>query len=186
MAPGEMPILQVLLIYRDYRNYWTCCLKMLIKKKDSGLFPWMSFPTIRCSVIIQIKFQLVFLCCSCCLVVCGRETFGCCCLTQSPTVSIYFVGLSLCRCQLCGAEFSREQSELSSALGVIFLCVCLPGFPPKSKLNNWWLWWPSVGQRFVSQPTGFWVWLTCLRRQRMGMGVGGWRHRVRTEQKCLY
>lgn len=108
--------------------------------------------------------------------------------------SVY--GCWLCRCQLCGAEFSREMSLLEIRVGcdvffLLFFCMCSFGFPLKSKWNDWWLWSPSIGPGFVSQPTAFWVWLTCLRRERTGNGCRRMeRHGVWIDRKmnrmCLY
>lgn len=63
----------------------------------------------------------------------------------------------------------QQRDELARLRAGCDFCICLLGFPLKSKWNDWWL------RKAQRTPTGFWVWLTCLRRRRAGMGVGGCR-----------
>ena len=109
----------------------------------------------------------------CCLVVCGRKAFSCCCLSLQQCQFICRVWVY--KATGCAVASSVVLTSVSSDLGVI-LYMCFLGFPPKFQMK--WLMAvkvPSTGPGLVSQPTSLWVWLICLRRQRTGMGVGEWR-----------
>ncbi len=91
---GKMPRFKLLLIHSGYKDYWTemfCCLSDHDKCDRKA---WISIPTITSSIIIHINSTHVCSCCSCCLVVCGGEAFGCHRLTRSLIVSVYFSSLA--------------------------------------------------------------------------------------------
>lgn len=107
----------------------------------------------------------------------GRH-FGRCCPTRSLIVSICFFSRvhTAAGWAAASAEFSTETSSLRRVGWDFFvLCECVFALPRKSKWNDWCLRRLGAGPGLVSQPTGLWVWLTCLRRRRTGMGVGGRR-----------
>ena len=152
----------------------------VIDRVTGAFVPAQPFPQLGGLIIIPCKLETrptAHVAPAVLLSAVGRH-FGCRCPTRSLIVSICFFSLvyTAAGWAAASAEFSTETSSLrKSWVRFLCVCVCIFALPRKSKCNDWWLRRLGARPGLVSQPTGLWVWLTCLRRRRTGMGVGGRR-----------